>query len=406
MNVPQLRFSGFDEEWETFELKKLVKLEGGATPLKSEKRYWQDGHIPWVSSQEVGPKKLDKTTFNITEAGVSETSTKMVDKDTLLLVVRSGILARKIPLSITALPMAINQDIKAMIIKDKRLHHLFLYQWMKKNEKAMLSNVVKGGTTVQSVNTPDLQDYLIGIPSINEQYKIAGFFELIDGKIEKLQEKIEKLEQFKKGMMQKIFSQELRFKDEDLKWEQLKLRDVCTISSGKRLPKGHSFSEEGVPYISVSDMGEKYVNKASFSFIAQDTEKILSKYKVNAGDIIISIAGTLGKINLIDESLDNANLTENCNKITNFKDVINTYIYYCLKSEAIQRKIKEISTTSSQPKLALDRLRDFYIFVPSINEQQKISEFFIALDKKFEKEKEKLMVLEEQKKGFMQGMFV
>src|SRR5690606_17805721 len=151
-----------------------------------------------------------KTTFNITEAAVSETSTKMVDKDTLLLVVRSGILIRKIPLSITTVPMAINQDIKAMIIKDKKLHHLFLYQWMKKNEKAMLSNVVKGGTTVQSVNTPDLQDYLIGIPSIQEQNKIAYFFELIDGKVEKQQEKIEKLEQFKKGMMQKIFLQELR----------------------------------------------------------------------------------------------------------------------------------------------------------------------------------------------------
>lgn len=393
MNVPQLRFSGFDGEWDTSELKKLVKLEGGATPLKSEKRYWQNGHTPWVSSQEVGPKKLDKTTFNITDAAVSETSTKMVDKDTLLLVVRSGILARKIPLSITAVPMAINQDIKAMIIKDKRLHHLFLYQWMKKSEKAMLSNVVKGGTTVQSVNTPDLQDYLIRIPSINEQYKIAEFFELIDGKIEKLQEKIGKLEKFKKGMMQKMFSQELRFKDENggefPEWEEKTLRSLITT---KRKGAEAVYSENG----NILLHNDYLEFEANIKYVKN--EKNVSERDIlilwdgsQAGNIYTNRTGVLGSTFVA------ISINENYESY---------YIYHFLISNLSLIKIAW-REGSGVPHVSKDFINNFSIKLPKSKlEQEKIANFLFVLDEKLAKEKEKLMVLEEQKRGFMQGMFV
>lgn len=402
MNVPHLRFDGFDEEWETFELKKLVKLEGGATPLKSEKRYWQDGHIPWVSSQEVGPKKLDKTTFNITEAGVSETSTKMVDKDTLLLVVRSGILARKIPLSITALPMAINQDIKAMIIKDKKLHHLFLYQWMKKNEKAMLSNVVKGGTTVQSVNTPDLQDYLIGIPSINEQYKIAGFFELIDGKIEKLQEKIEKLEQLKKGMMQKIFSQELRFKDEDGgefgEWEEKLLNEISLIN-----PKTEPL-EEKFYYIDLESVEKGRVEElktVNLEDAPSRAQRVLMK-----DDVLFQTVRPYQQNHYYLEELSDLQIVASTG-FAQIRTVHNSrYIYYLMHTEEFSQEVLNRCTGTSYPAINSNHLGKINVPVPPLAEQTKIADFLFNLDKKLTKEIEKLMVLEEQKKGFMQGIFV
>ncbi|CEG23834.1 EcoKI restriction-modification system protein HsdS [Planococcus massiliensis] len=409
MNVPQLRFNGFKGEWDISELKKLVKLEGGATPLKSEKRYWQDGHIPWVSSQEVGPKKIDKTTFNITEAAVSETSTKMVGKNTILLVVRSGILNRTIPLSITMIPMAINQDIKAMIIKHEKLHHLFLYQWMKKNEKAMLSNVVKGGTTVQSVNTPDLQDYLIKIPSASEQHKIADFFELIDGKIEKQQEKLDKLTLLKKGMMQKIFSQELRFKNEDgeefSEWETKQLKEFAM----KTVKKNRDMKVTNV--ISNSAKQGLISQRSYFKKDIANELNIDGYYVISKGDFVynprISSESPYGPVHIYELE----------------EDGIVSPLYLCFKTKNIDSKFLKYFFMSSQwykhvytqgdSGARHDRVSikdtaffEMKIAVPSLVEQEKISDFLTSLNLKVEKEREKLMVLEEQKKGFMQGMFV
>ncbi|MDN3451553.1 restriction endonuclease subunit S [Planococcus sp. APC 3906] len=394
MNVPQLRFEGFSEEYERKKIGDFLAESReigskGDTAAKLTVKLWGKGIVP----KREAVMGSANTQYYRRRAG------QLMYGKLDFLNNAFGI----VPKELDGYESTIDSpafDIEN-INSEFLLNYIMRKDFYKKNgEKA------NGSRKAKRIHPEDFFEMPISIPSIEEQNRIGYFTRLLEARIVKHQEKIEQLEQFKKRMMQKIFSQELRFRDDDSTWEKLRLRDVCTISSGKRLPKGHSFSQEGIPYISVSDMGEKYVEKVKFSFIAQDTEKILNKYKVNTGDVIISIAGTLGKINLIDDSLDNANLTENCNKITGFKNVINTYIYYCLKSEAIQRKIKEVSTTSSQPKLALDRLRDFYIFVPAIKEQHKISEFLIALDKKIEKEKEKLMVLEEQKKGFLQGMFV
>jgi type I restriction enzyme S subunit len=409
VNVPQLRFDGFEGEWENLELKNLVKLEGGATPLKSEKKYWQNGHIPWVSSQEVGSKKLDKTTYNITEAAVSETSTKMVGKDTLILVVRSGILVRKIPLSITMIPMAINQDIKAMIIKDEKLHHLFLYQWMKKNEKAMLSNVVKGGTTVQSVNTPDLQDYLMGIPNIDEQNKITYFFELIDGKIEKQQEKIEKLEQFKKGMMQKIFSQELRFMDEGggefPEWEETTFGEISISMQYGMNTAAKEFDGEN-KYIRITDIDEssrRYIEDGKVSPLG----KLSEEYLVKQGDILFARTGaSTGKSYLYRETDGKMYYAGFLIKLRVREGVDSRFVYYQTLLKEYDQWVKVMSMRSGQPGINAQEYSSYKFSLPSLEEQIIIADFLDGIKNKVEKEKEKLMILEEQKKGFMQGMFI
>lgn len=303
--------------------------------------------------------------------------------------------------------MAINQDIKAMIIKDKKLHHLFLYQWMKKNEKAMLSNVVKGGTTVQSVNTPDLQDYLIGIPSIQEQNKIAYFFELIDGKVEKQQEKIEKLEQFKKGMMQKIFSQELRFKDGDggefPEWETTTFHEVADIRRGAsprpiKDPKWFSASSK-IGWLRISDVTASgvYLNEVT-QYLSE--EGIKKSVLLEEPHLILSIAATIGKpvINKIPVCIHDGFIV--------FKNLKLNMLFGYYYLEHFQDKWLQFRQPGSQFNLNSDLVGNLEIMIPNNKEQQKIASFLSDIDKKLEKEKEKLIALEEQKKGFMQGMFV
>lgn len=199
----------------------------------------------------------------------------------------------------------------------------------------------------------------------------------------------------------------LRFKEFSGDWEEKRLEDIADVLSGKRIPKGMSLStiDTGIKYITVSDMGDKYINIENIKYISEDIEKKIKKYKVSENDIIISVAGTLGKINIVTKDFQNANLTENCDKITNLKGIKYEYLYMYLNSSYIQNQINSIYTVSSQPKLALTRIRDFIINTPSLAEQTKIADFLSTVDEKIQNQQDKITHLENIKKGFMQKIF-
>lgn len=199
----------------------------------------------------------------------------------------------------------------------------------------------------------------------------------------------------------------LRFKEFSGDWESKKLHQVSDVLSGKRAPKGMNLVEynTGIPYITVSDMGDKYVDLNKLKYITPKIEECIKKYKVLENDIIISVAGTLGKINLIQSELENANLTENCDKITNLKNANYKYLYYYLNTEYIQNQISSVNTISSQPKLALACIRDFNISIPDLKEQEKIASLFSLIDDKISLQGEKLEILKDYKKGMMQKIF-
>lgn len=196
----------------------------------------------------------------------------------------------------------------------------------------------------------------------------------------------------------------LRFKEFCGEWEEKKLENIADILSGKRIPKGMHLSiiDTGIKYITVSDMGDKYINIENIKYISEEIEKKIKKYKVSENDIIISVAGTLGKINIVTKDFQNANLTENCDKITNLKGVNYKYLYMYLNSSYIQDQINSIYTVSSQPKLALTRIRNFVIKVPSLPEQTKTADFLSTVDDKIQNQQDKITHLENIKKGFMQ----
>ncbi|RGX07991.1 restriction endonuclease subunit S [Paraclostridium sordellii] len=199
----------------------------------------------------------------------------------------------------------------------------------------------------------------------------------------------------------------LRFKEFSGDWEQKKLHQISDVLSGKRVPKGMNLVgyDTGIPYITVSDMGNKHIDISKLKYITPEIEAYIKKYKVLTNDIIISVAGTLGKINLIQSELENANLTENCDKITNLRNTDYKYLYYYLNTGNIQNQISSVNTISSQPKLALACIRDFDIYIPNLKEQEKIASFFSVIDDKISLQGQKVEDLKDYKKGMMQKIF-
>ena len=264
------------------------------------------------------------------------------------------------------------------------------------------------GVKVLSISKGNIGGTLISFPySYTEQKKIVDLLHLIDIRIRKLQQIIEALKKYKRGVLRTVFSE---------KGNHSLLRDatshrideICDVLSGKRIPKGETFSPRPTEYryITVSDMGEKYVCSDALQFITSHTEKQIARYKVKNGDIIISVAGTLGKLNIITPDLDGVNLTENCDRFTNFRGINPEYLYHVLSSDLIQSQIEASKTKNGQPKLALERIRNFVVPVPHQKRQEQFVGVMNSIDKYIASQQAILDRCCKVRAGLLQQLFI
>ena len=240
-----------------------------------------------------------------------------------------------------------------------------------------------------------------------EQRKIADFLITLERRIEAQQSLVDNLKKYKRGLLRTVFSEK---GSHSLLHDAVSHRidEVCDVLSGKRIPKGETFSPRPTEYryITVSDMGEKYISSDTLQFITSHTEKQITRYKVRNGDIIISVAGTLGKLNIITPDLDGVNLTENCDRFTNFRGINPEYLYHVLSSDLIQSQIEASKTKNGQPKLALERIRNFVIPVPHQIRQEQFVGVMNSIDKYIASQQAVLDRCCKARAGLLQQLFI
>lgn len=265
-----------------------------------------------------------------------------------------------------------------------------------------------------SITNDDLMDMPLPVPCTKEQQKIADFLSSIDALISAQDQNVEALKTHKQGLMQQLFPQDgetvprLRFPDfwNAGEWDIKPLVELCDVKGGKRIPKGYGLSQEktGLPYIRVSDMYMGGVDVSSVLHISEEVEKSIKNYKISKDDLFITVAGTIGVVGEIPDELDNANLTENANKIV-IKCVVKKYLLQYLCSDHLQNLIASSITNNAQPKLSLERIRNFPIPTPCQVEQQQIADFLSNIDALIIAQSQKLHILKTHKKGLTQQMF-
>ena len=240
-----------------------------------------------------------------------------------------------------------------------------------------------------------------------EQRKIADFLITLERRIEAQQSLVDNLKKYKRGLLRTVFSEK---GSHSLLHDAVSHRidEVCDVLSGKRIPKGETFSPRPTEYryITVSDMGEKYISSDTLQFITSHTEKQITRYKVRNGDIIISVAGTLGKLNIITPDLDGVNLTENCDRFTNFRGINPEYLYHVLSSDLIQSQIEASKTKNGLPKLALERIRNFVVPVPHQIRQEQFVGVMNSIDKYIASQQAVLDRCCKARAGLLQQLFI
>jgi len=250
-------------------------------------------------------------------------------------------------------------------------------------------------------------------PSLPEQKKIAAFLGAVDAKIAALRARKAGLEQYKRGLMQALFSQRLRFTKPDgtafPDWEEKRLRDLtCLITKGTTPTSvGHSFQASGVNFIKAESIDRNGgILRDKVAKISNECHAQLFRSQIKSGDILFSIAGTLGRTAIAKNEIIPAN-TNQALAIIRLKDSEKgPFLNLFLNSKLIKKRISQLLSVGAQPNLSLEQVGSFIVPHPHPDEQQKIADALSAMDGKIQAVADQVAQMETFKNGLLQQMFV
>ncbi|MDN8847739.1 restriction endonuclease subunit S [Staphylococcus aureus] len=398
---PELRFPEFKDEWENKKLENIADFTKGK--LLGKKDLIEKGRYPCILYGELYTKYGPIINDVVSRTDVNKDELKKGSKNQIL-IPSSGETAEDIAIAST---LNTNKDVyiggDLNILTPKKEDGKFISLSLNGINKWNMAKLAQGKTVVHLYNN-DIKTLNINLPNkIQEQQKIGDFFNKLDRQIELEEQKLEKLEEQKKGYMQQIFSQQLRFKDENgndyPEWEEKKLGDI--LERGNK-DKVNEIGKYRRLTISLHGKGLYEVKQERKT---KDTRPFYQRFE---GELII------GKQNFFNGSI--AIVTSEFNgficsnaimsyKISNHMN--RKYLLEYLLQNDFLRKNEYLADGTGQKELSEKKFEELEINLPnSINEQQKIGVFLERLDNLIEKQSNKLELLKQRKKSFLQKMFV
>ena len=401
--VPELRFKGFTDDWEERKLGELSNIVGGGTPSTSNPEYW-DGDIDWYAPAEIGEQSyVSKSKKTITELGLKKSSARILPVGTVLFTSRAGIGNT----AILAKEATTNQGFQSIVPDQNKLDSYFIFS--RTNELKRYGEVTGAGSTFVEVSGKQMSKMSIMVPELSEQQKIGSFFKQLDDTIALHQRKLDLLKEQKKGYLQKMFPKngakvpELRFEGFADDWEERKLGQYTKLITKGTTPKDKTGIGD-VNFVKVENItnGKIYpINKIK----QHEHDNYLKRSRLEEKDILFSIAGTLGRTAIVNKSILPANTNQALAIIRGY-DFDTNFLITSLAGNVVKEYIRRNPTVGAQPNLSLEQVGNLLVNTPNAEEQQKIGSFFKQLDNTIALHQRKLDLLKEQKKGFLQKMFV
>lgn len=340
-----------------YKLQDIVDVTMGQSP-KSE-FYNNDGEgVPFLQGNRTFGFKYP--TF--------DTFTTMVTKEAKAGDVIMSVRAPVGDLNITPVDICLGRGVCSLRMKNGNQE--FLYYMMKYYIPQLINK--ESGTVFGSVNRNDIIELEIDIPNDAEkQGKISRFLSMLDEKI-----------QINNKINNNLLHQAIALFDNAQQQAEsisyVELGTLVDVKGGKRLPKGVNLISQpnSHPYIRVRDLNNVIFTSlsADFEYVDDETQKSISRYIVSTGDVLISIVGTIGLTAIVDKTLNNANLTENCVKLTNMKSVTPEYLLLYLRSSAGVEAIAKGTVGAVQLKLPIKNIQAIPIPLLEATEMQKLSE--------------------------------
>ena len=407
--IPKLRFGEFEKEWRAFKLNSKIEFISGYAFKSSEMRQRKDRYqLIKMSNLYQNELQLDRNPSFWKE--INDQTKKFLLRKNDIILTLTGTVGKKDYGYSVVIPESnqflLNQRLVCLRAKRDHTDPEFINALIKTSRfYYFFFNESKGGTGNQSnVGIEDLRDISLRFPSLPEQQKIASFLSAVDKKIQQLTRKKELLETYIKGVMQQLFSQEIRFKNKDGKdfpeWEEKRLGDVGKIVSGLTYSP-NDIVDEGTLVLRSSNVHNRRLHFNDNVYVKVD------KYNpVKENDILICVRNgskrLIGKNAIIDKK--NEGLAFGA-FMTVYRSTYNLFLYHFFDSISYKKEVhKNLGATINS--INGGDLKKFKIPFPSEQEQQKIADFLSAIDKKIKAVSQQIEKTQTFKKGLLQQMFV
>ena len=391
-----MRFSGFDDEWKTVKLNKVGDIVTGATPpTKNKSNFTNSGYL-WVTPGDIDSKKfVSKTERNLSEEGLK--NGRKLEPYSILVTCIGATIGKICMINKVG---SCNQQLNAIYPNDN-FYPEFIYYNIQKTAKNLI--LLAGNTATPILNKKSFGNLSYNFPSFDEQKKIALFIDKIDQKIELLEQKHQKYQDFKKYLMQQIFAQKLRFNFSD-EWKIVKLESLIKKGKAGGTPSSTNsdYYNGDIPFLSIRDMTEqgKYILKTEKT-ITEEGLNNSSAWIIPKNSLLYSIYASIG---LVAINRSDISTSQAIYGIILKEGVSLEYMYYYLTY--FKKNIHKYIETGTQGNLNAKLLKSFEILLPSLEEQEMIVNVLSIVDEKIENSKKEIEKINEFKKGLLQQMFI
>lgn len=376
--------SSLPKGWTDATLGEIGEWFGGGTPSKANKKLWENGTIPWVSPKDMKTRVIRESQDRITERALSSSSVKLVPADSVLIVVRSGILEHTLPTAVSAVPVTLNQDMKGIVpcpgIAVEYLALLFAAL-----EKDLLQTCRKAGTTVASIETSVLRSVRVPIAPYSEQRRIVTMLDTHLSELNAAEVELKRARTNAFHLRDAVL--ERAVKDEGAKadrafgsafgrWSWCELGEVAEVQGGiqkqpKRTPRSNSF-----PFLRVA-------NVRRGQLILDDVHKVelfgdeLTRLRLQKGDLLIvegnGSPSEIGRMAIWDGSIVDCVHQNHIIRARPGTRVTSEFLAMYWNSPTGARVVQSAaSSTSGLHTLSVAKVSRIRIPVPSLEEQERI----------------------------------
>ncbi|NJE13785.1 restriction endonuclease subunit S [Thermococcus sp. LS2] len=397
------------EDWEVVRLKDVAKeILTGATPLRSRREFWENGTIPWLTNEEVMDGKINyiyDTSEKITELALKKTNVKLIPPDSVILSLTASV--GKV--AINKIPITTNQQFNSFVLNKKKVFPEFLAYYFIFAKKRI--ELLGGTTTFKFISKSKISNFLLPLPPLPEQRKIAEILRTVDEAIEKTDLAIEKTERLKRGLMTRLLTRGIgheRFKKTELgeipeEWRVVRLGDVA---SSFQYGLSTKLKDSGrYPVIKMDSILNGKVLPINLKYTDLD-EITFRKYKLEKGDVLINrtnsyeLVGRTG-VFMLEGDYVFASYLIRLKPNLNVVDPMFLTLYLIFAGN----RLRQLATRAvSQANINASNLKKFKIPLPPLSEQKQIAEILMTVDRKLELLRQRRERLERVKKGLMKDL--
>ena len=382
--------------WNICKIGDIAEIIGGGTPRTEIDSYW-DGDIKWFTPSEIGKSKyIFESERHITEKGLKNSSAKLLPKYTILLSSRASVGE----VSIALTECSTNQGFQSLITKNN-VDNEFIYYLISTMKNEFLKK--SSGSTFLEISKNELKRININIPTLDEQKRISDFFSTLDNKIKLLNNKHKYYQDFKKYLLQQIFTsaEKLQF-DFNEEWREVTFKELLIELNEKTTTNNQhkilSSTKEGIFSQKEYFANRNVASKDNTGYkILRKNQIVLSPQNLWMGNINVNTDFEIGIVSPSYKIYETTDLVE----INYFKHIIK-----------LSRLIYEYKCASEQGASIVRRnlnkqlFEEIKINIPSLKEQEKIANFLSAVDKKIDLIQTQIDEMEKFKKGLLQQMFI